>query len=130
MTPLQPGSAVPPRRVVGIGGVFFKAADPDALYAWYEKHLGLVRGESGAVMFEGEAGPTVWSIFPAATTYFGPGAAPFMVNYRVENLDALLIALAAEGVTIDPKREQYEFGKFAWITDPEGNRIELWEPAR
>jgi predicted enzyme related to lactoylglutathione lyase len=119
------------RRVVGLGGVFFKARDPEKLYAWYEKHLGLTRSGSDAVIFHhkgDESGATVWSIFPADTRYFDPSPAPFMINYRVEDLDALLEVLAAEGVPIDPKREEYEYGKFAWITDPEGNRIELWEP--
>lgn len=73
---------------------------------------------------------TIWSIFPHHTQYFGSGKALFMLNYRVDDLDALLTRLAAEGVEIDPKREDYEYGKFAWIVDPEGNRIELWEPPR
>jgi predicted enzyme related to lactoylglutathione lyase len=122
------------RRVVGLGGTFFKAADPERLYAWYEKHLGLKRDETAqSVIFQngGEVpGMTVWSIFPSDTKYFGAGRSPFMFNFRVENLDELLRTLAEEGVTIEPKREGYEFGKFAWITDPEGNRIELWEPAQ
>jgi hypothetical protein len=71
---------------------------------------------------------TVWSIFPRDTTYFTPGQASFMINYRVENLDSLLAALQSEGVEIDPRREDYDYGRFAWILDPEGNRIELWEP--
>jgi predicted enzyme related to lactoylglutathione lyase len=73
---------------------------------------------------------TVWSVFPQDTKYFAPSGAPFMINYQVEDLDAVLKALHAEGVTIDPKREDHEYGKFAWIIDPEGNRIELWEPAK
>jgi predicted enzyme related to lactoylglutathione lyase len=74
-------------------------------------------------------GSTVWSLFEKDTTYFGPGAPAFMINYRVNDLDALLERLAAEGVPIDPKRHEDENGRFAWITDPEGHRIELWEPA-
>jgi predicted enzyme related to lactoylglutathione lyase len=119
------------RRVIGMGGVFFKARDPEKLYAWYETHLGIKRANSGAVIFRNqgdESGMTVWSIFPADTTYFDPSPAPMMLNYRVENLDALLDVLTAEGVQVDPKREEYDYGKFGWITDPEGNRIELWEP--
>jgi predicted enzyme related to lactoylglutathione lyase len=119
------------RRVIGLGGVFFKARDPEALYAWYEKHLGVKRDDPHSAMFLNkgdESGMIVWSIFPADTTYFDPTASPFMLNYRVENLDALLKLLAEEGVWIDPKREEYEYGKFAWIKDLEGNRIELWEP--
>jgi len=118
------------RRVIGVGGVFFKARDPEKLYLWYEKHLGIKRADPSSAIFsnqDDESGLTVWSIFPADTRYFDPSTAPFMFNYRVENLDALLEALTAEGVSIDPKREQYEYGKFAWIYDPEGNKIELWE---
>jgi len=121
------------RRVIGLGGVFFKARDPEKLYAWYEKHLGITRVNPDAVIFRNkgdESGITVWSIFPADTKYFEPSPAPLMLNYRVENLDALLDVLAAEGVFVDPKREEYEYGKFGWIMDPEGNRIELWEPKR
>jgi predicted enzyme related to lactoylglutathione lyase len=121
------------RRVIGLGGVFFKARDPEALYAWYEKHLGVKRDspQSATFLNKGdEGGMTVWSIFPSDSTYFGPAPSPFMLNYRVEDLDALLMALAEEGVWIDPKREEYEYGKFAWIRDLEGNRVELWEPPR
>jgi predicted enzyme related to lactoylglutathione lyase len=119
-------------RVTGLGGVFFKADDPERLYSWYETHLGLKR-ENGPVFFrwrqrEKDApGTTVWSLFPKDTTYFGPGTAPFMLNYRVDHLDAMLERLAAEGVSVDG-REDSEYGRFAWVTDPEGNRIELWEP--
>ena len=124
----------PLRRVTGIGGVFFKAKDPEMLYAWYERHLGLKR-DQGAVLLRwrngeepGREGMTVWSIFPRDTDYFSPGSATFMVNYRVADLDALLEALRSEGVQIDPKREDSEYGRFAWVVDPEGNRVELWEP--
>jgi predicted enzyme related to lactoylglutathione lyase len=119
------------RRVIGLGGVFFKARDPEKLYAWYEKHLGITRDSAQSATFRNqgdERGIVVWSIFPAATTYFDPSSSPLMLNYRVENLDALLDVLAAEGVQVDPKREEYDYGKFGWIMDPEGNRIELWEP--
>ena len=119
------------RRVIGLGGVFFKARDPEALYAWYEKHLGIKRDDPHSAIFHhkgDERGMVVWSIFPADTTYFHPSSSPLMLNYRVENLDALLEALVAEGVHVDPKREEYDYGKFGWIMDPEGNRIELWEP--
>jgi predicted enzyme related to lactoylglutathione lyase len=122
-------------RVTGLGGLFFKAENPEALYAWYEKHLGLVRGPEGAVTFrwrQNEDRPmgalTVWAIFPKSTEYFNPSQASFMMNFRVADLDALLEALKEEGVEIDPHREDYDYGRFAWITDPEGNRIELWEP--
>ena len=122
-------------RVTGIGGVFFKSSNPDSLRAWYVAHLGLPMDAFGYVVFSGtEKEPsgapsqTVWNPFPADTDYFGPGKAPFMVNFRVADLDALLKQLKKERVKIDPKRDSSVFGKFAWITDPEGNRIELWEP--
>lgn len=118
-------------RAVGIGGIFLKAQDPKALSAWYVQHLGLPRSEHGAIVFEGPsaAGPTVFSHFAANTQYFGGGAQQAMVNLRVDDLDGLLEQLAAAGATIDPKREDYPYGRFAWIVDPEGNRVELWEPA-
>ncbi|KAA6458600.1 VOC family protein [Acidobacteria bacterium AB60] len=117
-------------RVTGVGGVFFKAQDPKALAAWYAKHLGVPRGDDGTMIFEGPeaAGMTVFSTFAANTTYFGDGAQQFMVNFRVDDLDALLKQLTEAGVKIDPKREDYGYGRFAWIWDPEGNRIELWQP--
>jgi predicted enzyme related to lactoylglutathione lyase len=118
------------RRVTGIGGIFFKADDPEKLYQWYEKHLGIQREPHGQGAEFNEAGMTVWCIFPKDTKYFDPGRSPWMINYRVEDLDGLLEALQAEGVQIDPHREDYEYGRFAWITDPEGNRIELWEPSK
>lgn len=122
-------------RVTGFGGLFFKAENPEALYAWYEKHLGLKRRPEGAVVFNGERpddpgtkGITVWAIFPQNTSYFDPSRASFMMNFRVADLDALLKVLKEEGVDIDPHREDYDYGRFAWIMDPEGNRIELWQP--
>lgn len=126
------------KRVTGIGGIFFKAQDPQKMYEWYEKHLGLKQDTAGAgVMLHWreaenpeEMGMTVWSIFKQDSKYFDPSRSPFMINYRVENLDALLEALRAEGVQIDPKREDHDYGRFAWIMDPEGNRIELWEPPK
>lgn len=124
------------QRVTGIGGVFFKADDPEKMYEWYEKHLGIKR-EEGYVAFHwrddkkpDEKGLTAWSIFRTTSNYFDPSRATFMINYRVDDLDALLEALRAEGVEIHPKREDYDYGRFAWITDPEGNKIELWEPPK
>ena len=122
-------------RVTGLGGVFFKSDDPERLYAWYESHLGIKR-EEGGVMFHwrdkdtNEAGMTVWALFKKDTKYFDPGRAPFMINYRVDDLDALLTRLRAEGVTVDDRREDGQYGRFAWVMDPEGNRIELWEPPK
>jgi predicted enzyme related to lactoylglutathione lyase len=125
------------KKVTGIGGVFFKANDPKAMYDWYQKHLGIDPLPDGScAIFEWREkdsqaeGMTVWSIARRDSRQFGNGPQTFMVNYRVENLDALLETLKAEGVEIDPKREDGEFGKFAWITDPEGNRVELWEAPR
>jgi predicted enzyme related to lactoylglutathione lyase len=123
------------KRVTGIGGVFFKAKDPDKLRAWYKQHLGLEFDPYGSVTFqcpEGEeerkAAQTVWSLFPSDTKYFDPSTAPFMINYRVADLVALLEQLRSEGIELDKPMEEFEYGKFGWIMDPEGNRIELWEP--
>jgi predicted enzyme related to lactoylglutathione lyase len=122
--------------VSGIGGIFFKAEDPKALVQWYRRHLGLQTQDTMALFSwrggkEGKVkGHTVWSIFPAKTAYFGEGGASFMINYRVKDLDALIAALRDEGVKVDPKIEETEHGRFGWITDPEGNRIELWEPPK
>jgi predicted enzyme related to lactoylglutathione lyase len=119
-------------RVTGIGGVFFKASDPDKLKAWYQEHLGVPVNEHGYVVFAwgGEArGQTVWSPFAHDTRYFEPSPAPFMVNYRVRDLEAMLAQLRRAGVTVDEKIEDGgELGKFGWAMDPEGNRIELWQP--
>jgi predicted enzyme related to lactoylglutathione lyase len=123
-------------RVTGMGGIFFKAEDPDKLREWYQEHLGIKFEPWGGALFKwrsadgsGKPGQTIWSAFPRSTTYFKASRADWMLNYRVENLDAVLEALSREGVEIDSERENSEFGRFAWITDPEGNRIELWEPA-
>ncbi len=126
------------KRVTGIGGIFFKADNTEKLYQWYEKHLGITRAPDGSgAMFEWrdvqdveQKGLTIWSVFPRDTNSFGSSNAAFMINYRVDDLDALLKILQEEGVEIDPHREDYEYGRFAWITDPAGNRIELWEPAK
>ena len=123
------------RRVTGIGGVFFKAEDPEKMYGWYEKHLGITR-QHGFVSFPWrsdenpeEQGLTVWSIFKKESEYFNPSLSGLMINYRVEDLNALVEALKAEGVEI-AKREDSDYGRFAWIMDPEGNKIELWEPPK
>lgn len=122
-------------RVRGIGGVFFKSENTEALRAWYAKHLGIVsEGESGTMFrWDQPASPvkediTAWCIFPASTKYFGAGKANFMINYVVDDLHGILKALRDEGVWVDEKVEEYEYGKFGWIMDPDGNRIELWEP--
>ena len=123
------------KRVTGIGGIFFKAHDAPALRAWYQKHLGIDVQDWGGAAFlwsddEGKptGGTTVWNISPAVSDYFAPGTAPFMVNYRVADLHALLRELRAEGCNVVDKIDESEFGKFGWVIDPEGNKIELWEP--
>ncbi len=122
-------------RAIGIGGAFLRTSDPDSLYSWYEEHL-KVKREHGCFVFHDQpqsSGHTVVAFFPKDTTYFGPAGAdgreqPAMLNFRVEGLDALLDELSAAGVDVDAKRETYEYGKFGWFNDPEGNRVELWEP--
>src|SRR5262245_31462389 len=116
-------------QVVGIGGVFFKARDPRALAAWYREHLGVpVEGNQTYGAFTSSGEQTVWSLFPADTSYFGPNSGSCMVNYRVRNLDAMLAQLRAVGAKVDDRVEDYEYGRFGWASDPEGNRFELWEP--
>lgn len=124
-------------RVTGIGGIFFKARDPESLREWYRKHLGVPLEEWGGAVFHWQTaerpepdGMTVWNIFPATTTYFAPSPAPFMVNFRMEDLDAVLAALREEGCAVDEKVERSEFGAFGWVMDPEGNRVELWQPPK
>lgn len=119
-------------KAVGLGGVFLKASDPKGLSAWYAEHLGIANSAGpGTLLFEGpeSAGTTVFAHFPADTKYFGDGPQQSMINLRVDDMDALLEQLAAAGVRIDPKRDDSDFGRFAWIWDPEGNRVELWQPA-
>lgn len=125
------------KHVLGVGGIFFKAQDPEKLAAWYKEHLGLDVEDYGGVTFREERNSEVapkrqaflvWSPFAADTEYFAPSSKPFMVNFRVADLDRLLAKLRAEGVTVDEKTEKSEFGYFGWAMDPEGNRIELWEP--
>jgi predicted enzyme related to lactoylglutathione lyase len=118
-------------RVVGVGGIFFKAKDPARLKAWYRDNLGLPADEHGETMFsaDGDTGGTlVWSPFPADTKYFEPSQAPFMINFRVKDLHAMLAQLRAAGAAVDEKVMDEPYGKFGWVMDPEGNRIELWEP--
>jgi len=121
-------------RIVGIGGVFFKSAHRDQMREWYAKHLGLADKGSGAMLPWREHGDpqkehvTVWTVFPDSTDYFGPSHPQFMVNYIVDDLDALLDRLQQEGVKIDPKRMNEPYGRFAWIYDLDGNKIELWQP--
>jgi predicted enzyme related to lactoylglutathione lyase len=122
------------KKVTGIGGIFFKCDDPEKMKAWYADNLGLVTNEYGSV-FEfrntdepGKKGYTVWSPFEKETKYFQPSEKQFMINYRVENIEELVEELHASGVEICDEIETYEYGKFVHIMDPEGNKIELWEP--
>jgi predicted enzyme related to lactoylglutathione lyase len=117
-------------KAVGVGGIFLKARDPKALSAWYQTHFGIQPAGGGSLFFAGpeSEGMTVFSHFPLDSTYFGESGQQAMVNFRVDNLDELLAQLAAAGVRIDPKRDGADYGRFAWIWDLEGNRVELWEP--
>lgn len=119
-------------KAVGVGGLFLKAKDPKALGAWYAKHLGINAADEGSLVFDGEAsaGMTIFAHFPEDTRYFGEQSQRAMVNFRVDNLDELLVKLALEQVSIDPNRMEFAYGRFAWIHDPEGNRVELWEPSK
>lgn len=123
------------KRVTGIGGIFFKAKDPKALAAWYKTHLGVDVQPWGGASFDWKGpdnpdgvGTTAWSLFAETSKKFAPGTASFMVNYRVADLHALLAALKTEGVRVDERVDESEYGKFGWVVDPEGNKIELWEP--
>lgn len=122
-----------PGRVLGIGGIFFKSADANSLRTWYAENLGIPNSAHGHA-FEWRSkdqpdveGQTVWSVFPSTTTYLDPSSAPFMINYIVDDLDAILEKLGRAGARIE-KREDHEYGRFAWIIDPDGNKIELWQP--
>jgi predicted enzyme related to lactoylglutathione lyase len=122
-------------RVTGIGGVFMKAKDPEALKSWYQRHLGVPIEEWGGAAFPWRSaenpdgiGTTVWSLFEDTSDYFDPSPSRFMINYRVDDLHGLLAALRSEGCDVDEKVQDYEYGKFGWVMDPEGNRVELWEP--
>lgn len=127
------------KRVTGIGGIFFTAQDPQALCAWYQRHLGMDVQPWGGAAFswadaagQPTAGTTIWSVSGVANTPdgqgFGPRQAPFMVNYRVDDLAALLQALRAEGCNVLDKTDDSEYGRFGWVIDPEGNKVELWQP--
>ena len=121
-------------RILGIGGIFFKSANQQQMKEWYAQQLGLVDSGHGVMLPWREADNpeneqmTIWSIFSADTKYLEPSTASFMVNYIVDDLDALLERLAAANVQIDPKRQDESYGRFAWIYDPDGNKIELWQP--
>ena len=122
------------KKVTGIGGVFFKCKDPKAINEWYKTHLGFDTSPYGTTFewYEGadsaKKGQTQWAPFPETTKYFEPSTKDFMINYRVENLEALVDELKKNGVTIVDTIETYDYGKFVHILDAEGNKVELWEP--
>ncbi|MGJ4729029.1 VOC family protein [Luteimonas sp. SDU101] len=121
------------KRVTGIGGIFFKSPDPRALSRWYRDHLGLDVSDWGGAVFhwggeDSAPGMTLWSPFAQDTGYMAPSSASFMINFRVADLDALLAALRDEGCDVVDRTETSEQGKFGWVIDPDGNKVELWEP--
>jgi len=124
------------QKVTGIGGIFFKAADPKALQNWYRNMLGMDVTEWGGVIFEWREpagmppGQTIWSIFPKDAPNFEPGKATFMINYRVADVRAMITELREKGANVDDRIEESDFGVFGWVIDPEGNRIELWQPPK
>jgi len=122
-------------RVTGIGGIFFQAKDPKALQGWYREHLGIDVQDWGGAAFPSAGadgtptgGTTIWSIASAENGAFAPSAAPFMINYRVADLRSLLGALRDEGCDVVDRFEESDYGRFGWVIDPEGNKVELWEP--
>lgn len=124
------------KRVTGIGGIFFSAKDPVALRSWYHRHLGIDIQEWGGTAFswtdasgDPVKGTTAWSIGPAEGTPFAPSRSSFMINYRVDDLDALLQALRDEGCEVLEQSDDTSYGKFGWVMDPEGNKVELWQPS-
>jgi predicted enzyme related to lactoylglutathione lyase len=113
-------------KATGIGGVFLRAKDPEALYRWYEEHLGITKSEGGFMFMGAEGhGLTVFALFPADTDYFGPGKQAAMINFRVDDMDGVMAKLKSAGM--ETKQEDSDYGRFGWFTDPEGNRVELWE---
>ncbi|MFK8054393.1 MAG: VOC family protein [Woeseiaceae bacterium] len=120
-------------KVVGVGGVFFKSSDPKGLASWYQEHLGVPIDASfggAAFMAHGipKGGYTIWSPFKADTTYFEPSKQPFMINLMVDDLDGALAQVKAAGAELHGEPESSEFGKFGWFSDPDGNKVELWQP--
>jgi catechol 2,3-dioxygenase-like lactoylglutathione lyase family enzyme len=133
-SPRESAPAEPAGRITGVGGVFFKAKDPKALAAWYRDVLGLPLEAWGgaALRYDAPMHPPVlaWSAFPASTSYFAPSTSDFMINYAVDDMNAVLARLRAKGIAILKEADDDANGRFAWILDPEGNKIELWEPKR
>lgn len=123
----------PTEQVTGIGGIFLKAQDPKKLAAWYRDNLGLpMKGAMAKFLWSEKGKPeqqgqTIWSLFPTNTTYFGDSRSSVMINYRVTNLDRMIEQLRSKGIVVE-KTDDSDYGRFTWVTDPEGNRLELWEP--
>ena len=117
-------------RVLGLGGVFFKARDPKSLAEWYATYLGVPfdAGQTYGTFTAAAGDQTVFSLFPQDTNYFAPSPASYMLNFRIRNLAAMLDQLRAAGVAVEDRVEEYDYGNFGWVMDPEGNRIELWQP--
>ena len=122
-------------KVTGIGGIFFKAAgDDEALAAWYQKHLGIVLDDFGVAVLNWQLdtaedkGLTVWTVAEKDSDWFGPSQSSFMINYRIDDMEGMITQLKADGIEILQGPEAHENGTFAWIMDPDGNKIELWEP--
>jgi catechol 2,3-dioxygenase-like lactoylglutathione lyase family enzyme len=117
-------------KVTGIGGLFFRATDPESLAGWYADHLGVAPVPSAydQAPWQQSAGPTVFAPFPRETDYFGEAAQSWMINFRVRDLDAMVAQLQAAGIDVAVDTEDYPNGRFARLQDPEGNPIELWEP--
>jgi len=130
----EPALAEPAGHVTGIGGVFIKAKDPKALAAWYRDVLGLpLEAWGGAVLrYDAPKHPpaAAWNALPASSNYFAPSTSAFMINYAVDDMDALLVRIHAKGVEVLKRVDDDGSGRFAWLLDPEGNKIELWEPKR
>jgi predicted enzyme related to lactoylglutathione lyase len=123
------------KRVTGIGGIFFKSPDPVRLRAWYKTHLGIDVQDWGGTSFswadsdgKPSAGSTIWNVVDASSNYFAPSNAPLMINYRVADLHALVAVLKTEGCNVLDQIDESEYGKFGWVIDPDGNKVELWEP--
>ena len=132
--PARPAPAEPAGHITGIGGIFFKAKDPKALAAWYRDVLGMPMEAWGgaALRYDAPKHPPklAWSAFPASTNYFAPSTGTFMINYAVDDMNALLERLHAKNVEVLKRTDDGTNGRFAWILDPEGNKVELWEPKR
>lgn len=117
-------------KIIGLGGAFVRVADPKALYAWYEKHLGISAPHGSFVLPKDDLRADVAVAFFTKTSAHFPVSQPAMLNFQVDDLDGLLDKLQAAGVVVDPKRDDSEYGRFGWITDPEGNRVELYQPPK